>query len=261
VVKAHKKRPVSAVRRLHRSLGAGAALFVIFLVLSGLAINHSHSLGLDKKPVSQDLLLDWYGLEKPETVTGYKVAGRWISFAGSQVFLDEEAVSNLANGVGAVAAGDLLLVAGSEELLLLDGSGQLIERQAWQTAPADPVTAVGVLPDGTVSLKTTRQTWLADADFIQWTSVEDQAVTPVWAQPGPLPGNLMQAVTRSYRGHGLNLERVLLDLHSGRFFGTVGVLVYDLLALVLGFLAVSGLVLWFRGPRNGKKQGSRAKRQ
>jgi len=47
---------------------------------------------------------------------------------------------------------------------------------------------------------------------------------------------------------------VLLDLHSGRIFGPVGVLVYDLLALTLGFLAISGLVLWFRGRRNGKSK-------
>ncbi len=50
------------------------------------------------------------------------------------------------------------------------------------------------------------------------------------------------------------MERVLLDLHSGRIFGPVGVLVYDLLALALGFLSISGLLLWFRGRRNGKRK-------
>ncbi len=65
---------------------------------------------------------------------------------------------------------------------------------------------------------------------------------------------LQQAITRVYRGEGLSLERLLLDLHSGRIFGSIGVLVYDLLALALGFLSISGLVLWFRSRRNGKVQ-------
>jgi len=51
------------------------------------------------------------------------------------------------------------------------------------------------------------------------------------------------------------MERLLLDFHSGRIFGPVGVLVYDLLALAVGFMAISGLVLWFRGRRNGNGNG------
>lgn len=255
---ARKKRPASVTRRLHRSLGAGAAIFIIFLVLSGLAINHSNFLGLDKTPVSQGVLLDWYGLEKPDKVLSYRVSDQWLSFAGSQVFLDEKPVSTLSNGVGAIPAGDILVVAGGEELLLLDSTGQLIERQVWEAAQADPIISIGSLPDGTVSLKTRHQAWLSDRDFIQWTKVDGTTIKPDWAHAEALPANLMQAITRSYRGHGLNLERVLLDLHSGRFFGGIGVLVYDLVALVLGFLAVSGLTLWFKSRRNGKRQSNRA---
>ena len=68
-----KKRKASKARRLHRSLGAGAAVFVIFMVLSGLAINHSNGLGLDQRHVSQSLLLDWYGLGKLENIHSFAV--------------------------------------------------------------------------------------------------------------------------------------------------------------------------------------------
>ena len=257
-IMARKKRRASATRRLHRSLGAGGAVFIIFLALSGIAINHSNFLGLDKKPVSQGVLLDWYGLEKPEKVLSYRVADQWLSFAGSQVFLNEQPVSTLANGVGAVPAGDILVVAGSEELFLIDSSGQLIERQRWEASPADPIRSIGSLPDGTVSLKTKQQIWLSDRDFIQWTPVDGATIKPDWAHSEALPATLMQTITQSYRGHGLNLERVLLDLHSGRFFGGIGVLIYDLVALILGFLAVSGLTMWFKSRRIGKRKSSRA---
>ena len=55
----------------------------------------------------------------------------------------------------------------------------------------------------------------------------------------------------------MSLERLLLDLHSGRFFGSAGVLVYDVLALAIGFLAISGLILWIRGRRNGTNRLSK----
>ena len=49
---ARKKRKASTLRRLHRSIGAAAVVFVLFIVISGIAINHSHGLGLDRKYVS-----------------------------------------------------------------------------------------------------------------------------------------------------------------------------------------------------------------
>ena len=66
-----RNRKNSLARRLHRSFGAGAAIFVLFMVLSGIAINHSNDLGLDQRPVVQTLLLDWYGLDKPKVLRLY----------------------------------------------------------------------------------------------------------------------------------------------------------------------------------------------
>ena len=64
-------------------------------------------------------------------------------------------------------------------------------------------------------------------------------------------------VVAAYRGEVLSLQRLLLDMHSGRFFGSKGVWVYDLLALLVFLLAGSGLVLWIRtgAVKNRKKRG------
>ena len=109
-----------------------------------------------------------------------------------------------------------------------------------------------LLPDGTVLLKSGNDSWQADADFISWKQVDAPLPEPDWSVPSAIPDDLKQAITHQYRGEGPSLERLLLDLHSGRFFGPVGVLIYDLIALALGFLAISGLVLWARGRGNGK---------
>ncbi|MFT5351416.1 MAG: hypothetical protein ACI9MF_002239 [Gammaproteobacteria bacterium] len=49
-----------------------------------------------------------------------------------------------------------------------------------------------------------------------------------------------------YRGKGLSLERILLDLHSGRLLGNAGVFIVDLAALFFVFLALSGSWMWLR---------------
>ena len=252
---ARKKNQASTTRRLHRSFGAGAAVFIIFMVLSGLAINHSNGLGLDQQRVSQNFLLSWYGLDGPDQIHSFEVGNDWISFAGSQLYLNGNSISAVTNGVGAVAGEDMLIAAGSEELLLLGHDGTLIERIPWGQPGTGSVESIGQLENGLVVIKSNNRLWSADADLLNWQRVKDTITSPAWSHAEPAPEALSQAVTQQYRGGGPSLEQLLLDLHSGRIFGPIGVLVYDLLALTIGFLAISGLVLWLRGRRNGKRKG------
>jgi len=249
---ARKKRKASTLRRLHRSIGAAAVVFVLFIVISGIAINHSHGLGLDRKYVSQSFLLDWYGLGAPDTLISFDCGDARLSFAGAQLYLDEKPVAAISNGVGAVASGELLIAAGSDELLLLDHGGNLVERQAWSPIDTAAIEAIGLDANGGVLVQSGGRVWSADAELLSWHLSDEASVIVGWAAPAPAPDDLRQAIVRSYRGAGPSVEQVLLDLHSGRFFGTAGVIVYDLLALALGFLAFSGFVLWLRSRRNGK---------
>jgi len=251
---ARKKRKASALRRLHRSIGAAAGMFVLFIVLSGIAINHSNSLGLDRKHVSQSFLLDWYGLGAPDKLISFACGDAWLSFAGSQLYLDENPVAAIGKGVGAVSSGELLIAAGGDELLLLDHDGNLVERQPWAPVDTAAIESIGLDANGGVLVKSGGRVWSADADLLSWQSSDEAPVYAGWAKPAAAPDELRQAIAHSYRGQGPSVERVLLDLHSGRIFGTAGVIVYDLLALALGFLAFSGFILWLRSRRNGKQK-------
>ncbi len=64
--------------------------------------------------------------------------------------------------------------------------------------------------------------------------------------PAALPGDVAQAVLAHSRAHTLTLERVLLDLHSGRIASRFGVWFMDGIALVLISLVISGLWIWLR---------------
>jgi len=49
-----------------------------------------------------------------------------------------------------------------------------------------------------------------------------------------------------YRGKGLPGERVILDIHSGRILGYVGVLLVDFMAILFLLLAMSGIWMWYK---------------
>lgn len=54
-------------------------------------------------------------------------------------------------------------------------------------------------------------------------------------------------VSEDLRGQGINLEKLILDLHTGNLLGLSGKLLSDLAALAMIFITLSGLYnLWMR---------------
>lgn len=253
---AQNNSQASVTRRWHRSIGAGAAVFVVLMVLTGLSLNHSRGLGLDQHHVTQPFLLNWYGLDEPEQFLSFLVGNDWLSFADSQLYLNDQHITSITAGIGAVGAGDLLVAAGSEELLLLNRAGELIERLPWTPSGGGGIEALGTFEANGVAVLSAGQLWLADAQLFNWQRANEPLPTPTWSSAQTAPEALQQAILRQYRGPGLSLERILLDFHSGRIFGSAGVVIFDLLALIVGSLATTGLVLWFRARRNGKRNGA-----
>ena len=165
-----------------------------------------------------------------------------------------DAGSAISDGVGAIASGDWLIAAGSKELLLLNTEGKLVERIAWQQAGDADINTIGLMPNGAIVVSSMQQSWSSDTDLLNWRQLDASAEKPDWSSSTLAPETIQQAIGQHYRGDNLSLERLLLDAHSGRIFGTIGILVYDLLALAVGFLALSGMLLWLRGKRNGKRK-------
>ena len=55
-----------------------------------------------------------------------------------------------------------------------------------------------------------------------------------------------------FSGDGIPLDRVIPDIHSGRFFGSIGKWVYDLTVIGVLILSITGLILFFRTRRRAR---------
>lgn len=258
---ARKKHKGSLTRSQHRLIGAMASVFLLFMAITGLVINHSHDLGLDRKSVASPALLDWYGLQPRLEIHSFPAGDRWLSHAGSQWFLDGQPLADSAVGIGAVQVDDWLLAAGDDSLLVFDQQGQLIERIPWQAGTLGRIEKLGLSEQGSAALAAGGQTWLSDPDLLEWQPVTGNNVRIAWSEPGNAPPVTLEPIRSYLQGSELSIEQLLLDLHSGRFFGSVGVWIYDLLAIAIASLAISGLVLWWRGRRKGPTNGPKKSRR
>jgi len=65
-----------------------------------------------------------------------------------------------------------------------------------------------------------------------------------WLHPGELQNKIPQDLKQGFRGKGLPLERVILDLHSDRLLGRIGVYLMVGAAILMLLLTFTGLGIW-----------------
>lgn len=227
----------------HRWIGLAAALFVVTLALTGLALNHTEELQLDASFVQSPALLDWYGIHAPENISSYTAGPLIISAVGNRIYNNTTQIPGIdAPLTGAVQLGEFIVVATNDSLLLFTVNGELVEQLGSGSGVPSDIQAVGTTTDNRLALRTTRGNLTTNSDFITWEKSGTARIT--WSratQPGEA---LRTTLENSYRGNGLPLERLILDLHSGRILGNAGVYLMDAAAILCLLLAFSGVWLW-----------------
>jgi len=229
----------------HRYIGLGAALFVVILSVSGLALNHTESLGMDSRHVQSEVLLNWYGIHAPDKLGSYSANSVLFTEINNRVFRDAEILHEVKTPlIGAIAYQDFIVIAAGDHLTLLSQEGQLIEHIGSAGGVPAGMKAIGTTTDGAIAIKAAHGYYLTDESFLEW--METDSVDATWSVKSDTPPALTRALQAAYRGNGLPLERVILDLHSGRILGNAGVLLVDAAAILFLILAASGIWLWSR---------------
>lgn len=234
------------MNKWHRRLGIVAALFVIMLVVTGLLLNHTGALTLDQRYVRNNLLLKLYNINPAQPPAGFKVNGHWISQVGERIYFDRiEIAENVKNLVGAVIPNDEIVAAFDGQLLLLEGNGEIIEHLGGTQGVPAGMRAIGLAKErGGLVVRGAHGDYSVDIDNLKWH--EHSYLEADWSEPETLPAPLEAELMQLYRGKGLPVERVILDLHSGRLLGNFGVYLIDAMAILFLLLALSGIWMWYK---------------
>jgi hypothetical protein len=229
----------------HRYIGLAAALFVIILASTGLLLNHTDEIGLDSIPVSSPALLDWYGIHAPADVRAFDTGTLTVAELNGQLFANNVRLPNIEGTlIGAVAFNDMVVTATENQLVLLTPAGELVERMDSSAGVPSGIQAIGISNTGLPVIRTRQGDYRSDAGLMKWIGIP--AVNADWAMPATLDKATRQSLDNAWRGNGLPLERVMLDLHSGRILGHWGVYLMDAAAILFLLLSISGVWLWIR---------------
>jgi hypothetical protein len=225
------------LHRWHRRIGITASLFLIWMSVSGWLLNHTGALDLAQRQLTGDFIAAHYGLHNEIPTQAYVAAQHWLVVGDDAAALDGKKIDSMfAQPRGMVAFDNNLFVADATKLVLLDASGGLIDNVSVPIT----IARIGLGCGGVVIASAEKQ--LVTQDGVAFA---DCTESPQWSDEAALT-KIQHEQIAPLLSSGVTLERVLLDLHSGRFFGAWGPYVVDALGLGLVMLALSGIWMFVR---------------
>ena len=233
--------------RWHRRVGVVLLVFIVMLVVTGIAINHSTGWGFDKTYVQQNWLLNYYGIAAPE-LRSYRDHDNWLTQSDVKLYLNKTDIGRCDGKLlGAVKHNNLWFVLCEGRLQLLNHYGARLDDVSETLGLPKGATAIGATSDA-VYVRAKTAIIQFDPDLLSFTEIDGDSSGIHWATLADAPDALRQYWHSAHRGKGVSWERVLLDLHSGRLFGPFGVIVTDIAAVFLLLLALSGVWVWITKP-------------
>ena len=228
----------------HRYVGLFATLFIIFITLSGIALNHTDGLALKKQYVSNQFLLDSYNIQAPTQLLQFKTPSHTVTQADSFLFINtSDAITADAQLIGVVHLDEFLIISLTNALLLIDSNNQVVETLSSLDGIPSSITGIGYDKNQNITLLANDQLYQLDSNLnleqVPWSDIH-------WSMESVISTVASEAVIQQYKSNIISLETLYLDIHSGRFFGSYGTLFFDLIGALVLFLALTGIIIWAR---------------
>ena len=244
------------LRTWHQRLGLFAFVFMGWLGFSGILLNQSVSMGLDAFRVDTAAVMSLYGLYPEVPSVGYRSGDHWLVTTTENTVLNDVSLEqHIPSPLGFVdvktGAGETLYVATNDKLTLLSPEGAVIEEQSGYMLPTGHIRGLGLLErDGTPYLALQGENTYITSDGLSWNELDDSGQV-VWSALADLPEDVKMDV-EPFANPTVALEQILIDLHSGRMFGTFGAQLINLVGVAAVLLSISGVWMTWRTSRMRK---------
>lgn len=223
----------------HRHIGFAVSLIVILLSITGVALNHTSELKLDQRFIKSPLILDWYGISPATKLKSFAIKQHWLTQLEKNIYLNNKVIfSSVQPLIGAIMTDDFIVAAFKHQLVLLTLEGEVVE-----SIPRAKIEKISS-QNGLIFIQQQQHIYSSKDQLLSWQEASHQPQS--WSTESLLPKAMSQAIKQNSREQILDIERLILDLHSGRFFGKYGVYFMDLSGVLLIFLSLSGIWFWLR---------------
>jgi hypothetical protein len=225
---------------LHRYIGLGICIFLVHLALTGIFLNHSIGLRLDKTFVTWPWLLSQYNLSVPEPTNIFTIGKNNFSIIDGEVFFNDKPIFMAEEELlGASQNQDTFILASSSTITSISKEGYIINQD--NVLPFI-IKNIGIYGDEVVINDSEDKIWSSESINGVWKLTENMTVQ--WSKEGSITPANQEKIRKYYVGDGISLEQVILDFHSGAIFQKAGKIFFDIISILLIILSFTGIWLW-----------------
>jgi hypothetical protein len=218
------------------------------LAITGVILNHTEYFKLTSRFIHNQHILKWYGIPPPTANHVFNSSEHYLSQFGKQLYLNKTFLLKTHDSLqGMIETPNFIAIALKYSIILLSIDGEVIE-----TIEQSDLQKIGTNSQGHIFVQQSAQTLISTDGLLSWQTSSIKAIQ--WSQKTYLPAPLKKTIQQRVQSNTLPLERVFLDLHSGRFFGNIGVLIVDICGVLLILLVFSGVSLWVKHMRFHRRQ-------
>ena len=225
---------------LHRYIGLGICIFLVHLAVTGIFLNHSIGLQLDKTFVTWPWLLNQYNLSVPEPTNIFTIGKNNFSIIDGEVFFNDKPIFMAEEELlGASQNRDTFILASSSTITSISKEGYIINQD--NVLPFI-IKNIGIYGDEVVINDSEDKMWSSESINGVWKLTENMTVQ--WSKEGSITPANQEKIRKYYVGDGISLEQVILDFHSGAIFQKAGKIFFDIISILLIILSFTGIWLW-----------------
>ena len=225
---------------LHRYIGLGICIFLVHLAITGIFLNHSIGLRLDKTFITWPWLLNQYNLSVPEPANIFTIGKNNFSTIDGEVFFNDKPIFLAEEDLLGVSQNqDTFILASSSTITVISKEGYIINKE--NVLPFT-VKNIGINADEVVINDSEDKIWSSESINGVWELTQNRAVQ--WSMEGSITPMNHEKIRKYFVGDGISLEQVILDFHSGAIFQKAGKLFFDIISILLIILSFTGIWLW-----------------
>ena len=225
---------------LHRYIGLGICIFLVHLAITGIFLNHSIGLRLDKTFITWPWLLNQYNLSVPEPANIFTIGKNNFSTIDGEVFFNDKPIFLAEEDLLGVSQNqDTFILASSSIITVISKEGYIINKE--NVLPFT-VKNIGINENEVVINDSEDKIWSSESINGVWELTENRTVQ--WSMEGSITPINQEKIRKYFVGDGVSLEQVILDFHSGAIFQKAGKLFFDIISILLIILSFTGIWLW-----------------
>jgi len=195
---------------VHRYLGIMLVFFVLLLSITGSLLQHAEDFNLRNKYASSSVVKYFYKI-KPCSVLSYKVDDNWLSKCDASLYFNDKKISNnISNNIinSVIKKGSLYNIDYDNHIVTVNKYGEIIK------------------------LIHKEKNSIYKKDNLLLIKIA--------------PANIRKNIEENSINKTITYERIIVDLHTGRIFGFIGITIIDLVTIGFILLSMTGTISWLK---------------